>query len=509
MSRFNTAAARSRGPAPNTINRAGGAAYAQSDKLALVSLLLTSMLQNRYYENASEQLTRVRELIGKVDPKFAAKAAVYARNEFGLRSISHVAASEIINQVKGRSWTKDFIQAVVRRPDDMTEIMAYHLATYGKPVPNALKKGLAAAFGKFDAYQLAKYKGSGKALSLVDLVNIVHPKPTPKNGDALRRLISGELQSTGTWESAISAAGKAADKTAAKTEAWRDMVESGKIGYFALLRNLRNIMETGDADLVKAAAKLLISETHIRKSLVMPFRFAAAYQAIGVASGDTTRSMTKQQRLLLSGINRAVDISVANVPELSDSLVVVDYSGSMGDGIDSPRGQGTLLGAALARRSNADFMIFGSDAAYVPYNPDDTTLTLFNEFMSHNQESWYARRSRSTPGQKIQVGHGTNFESIFRTANQPYARIFVFSDMQGWAGRYGGAPTVEVRAYERRYKAKPFIYSMDLAGHGDMMFPEDRVAAIPGFSEKIFDLIKVMEQDKDALVKKIESIRFK
>jgi len=29
--------------------------------------------------------------------------------------------------------------------------------TYGKPIPNSIKKGLADSFGKFDEYQLAKY----------------------------------------------------------------------------------------------------------------------------------------------------------------------------------------------------------------------------------------------------------------------------------------------------------------------------------------------------------------
>ena len=37
--------------------------------------------------------------------------------------------------------------------------------------PNALKKGFASAFNKFDSYQIAKYKNSNKEVKLVDIIN--------------------------------------------------------------------------------------------------------------------------------------------------------------------------------------------------------------------------------------------------------------------------------------------------------------------------------------------------
>ena len=46
---------------------------------------------------------------------------------------------------------------IIYRPDFMTEILAYYLTTYGKDIPNSIKKGLANSFGKFDEYRLAKY----------------------------------------------------------------------------------------------------------------------------------------------------------------------------------------------------------------------------------------------------------------------------------------------------------------------------------------------------------------
>ena len=156
MSKFNTATVGS----TKTTNLAGGVAFRQSDKVELVSHLLTSFVEDQYYRSKDEGLNRLRELIlGQKDKKFAAKAAVYARNEFGMRSVSHAAAAEIANEVKGESWTKNFLDLVVRRPDDMTEILAYYKNVFGEdaPIPNSMKKGFAKALLRFDEYQLKKY----------------------------------------------------------------------------------------------------------------------------------------------------------------------------------------------------------------------------------------------------------------------------------------------------------------------------------------------------------------
>lgn len=94
MGRFNTGAV-SVDEAQKTTNLAGGEAYSESPKLELVSLVLTSLVQDQFYRKADESLDVLRKLIPQAGPEFAAKAAIYARNEYGLRSISHVVAGEL------------------------------------------------------------------------------------------------------------------------------------------------------------------------------------------------------------------------------------------------------------------------------------------------------------------------------------------------------------------------------------------------------------------------------
>lgn len=213
-----------------TVNLAGGKAFKEFLELELVSLLLTSFVEDKFYESSSAQLARLRSLVtSTLDKKFIAKAGIYARNEFGMRSISHALVSELAHIVKGEVWFKDAIAKTIRRPDDMTEILSCYINTYGKPIPNSLKKGLALAFNKFDAYSLGKYRGETHAISLVDVVNLVHPSPMDKNKDALSKLVKGELKSEDTWEVELTKAGQNArdenEKVELKASAWENMVD--------------------------------------------------------------------------------------------------------------------------------------------------------------------------------------------------------------------------------------------------------------------------------------------
>jgi 60 kDa SS-A/Ro ribonucleoprotein len=99
---------------------------------------------------------------------------------------------------------------------------------------------------------------------------------------------------------------------------------------------------------------------------------------------------------------------------------------------------------------------------------------------------------------------GTNFNAIFETAKRAYDRIIILSDMQGWMG--GGAPTKAFADYKARYNADPFVYSFDLQGYGSLQFPEPKVFAVAGFSEKVLELMGQLERDPQALIRAIEAV---
>lgn len=479
MSRFNK-----KTETPTVVNLAGGKAYAQSPELEFVSLLVTCFLSDKYYQRLDEQMARIVAMLPNIDPMFAAKATVFARRQYGMRSVSHFTAAALAKHLSGKEYAGQFYNAVINRPDDMTEILAILLQNGGK-VPAAVKKGFATAFSRFDAYQLAKYRGGDKAVKLVDVVNLVRPRPNERNSEALKMLVDGNLKNTDTWEAILSKAGQDEENDNAKGEAWSDLLKSGKLPYFALLRNLRNIVEQ-DPKLVEKACEALTNRGRIKKSLVLPFRFSTAFTEI------QKLPESKEKRQVLVHIAAALDMACDNVPKFEgDTLTVLDVSGSMGDKSESkkPAHIGGLFAAVLCKALKCDLMFFDGSARYVHYDPTGSALSIFDSF-------------------RFSAG-STNFHAIFQTAQKKYDRVIILSDMQGWAGLgTHGTPKPSFDAYRKRYGANPFVYSFDLAGYGSMQFPEEKVCALAGFSDKVFDCMALLETDRKSLLSQINAVEF-
>lgn len=466
-----------------TTNLAGGDAYSQDPKLELVSHLLTSFVSDQFYRSAEKGIARLDQLLSNVDPRFAAKAAVYARTKYGMRSVSHVVAGTLAMKASGQAWLKDFLNAVVYRPDDITEIVAYYKLISKRNPSAAMKKGLGRALSSFNEYQLGKYRAENAKLSLVDCVNLLHPKHTP----ALAKLVKGELKATGTWEMELTQAGQKADneehKLELKKEAWKKLIEEDKIGYFALLRNLRNILEQAPEVLDKALA-MLQEEKRIKASLVLPFRFVTAIKEIQKIGGSDANRV-------LTAIGNAVEISLNNVPEFpGKTLVVIDTSGSMQG---KPMEIGSLFAAVLYKASNADLMHFSDKAAYLNFMKSDNALTIADGI------------SRNS------FACGTNFHAPFELLlrdRAKYDRIIILSDMQGWMQSYGSSIQGGFNVYKKELITNPILYSFDLQGLGSLQFPERNVYCLAGFSDKVFDMMKLLEEDRNALIKEIEAVDF-
>ena len=462
------------------INLAGGEAFSLEPEMELTLNVLTSFVKESFYLSEREGLKKTRDVISRADPTFLPKLALYARHKIGMRTISHVLAAELAT--KRFNGKKDFYRDIVKRPDDMFEIIAYYKrfckkAGGGKKLflNNSLKRGFAEAFSKFDGYQLAKYRGEGKEIKLVDLVNLLHPKAVGRNADALAKLVKGELKSTETWEAKLSKTGQDAgneeDLKSLKKSAWMDLLSNKKIGYFALLRNLRNII-TQAPEAIPLACEMLTDERLIESSLVMPFRFSTAYD-------ELTKIYPSGSQPIIQALHDATSKSCKNVPRFTGKTVVaVDISGSMRG---QPSDIASLFGAILTKSNNADLIKFGTKATYVSYNQFDTIYTI-RDYLKYGN-------------------HNTDFKPVFRLLDKKYDRIIILSDMQGWVDRESPKRVFEM--YCEKFECKPFVYSWDLKGYGTTQLPEDQIFLLAGFSDKVFDVMRLLETDKNALYNEI------
>jgi 60 kDa SS-A/Ro ribonucleoprotein len=341
---------------------------------------------------------------------------------------------------------------------------------------------------------------------LVDLVNLVHPKPSKEMVETFSKLMKGELREFNTVESKNSETGQVVaarlksgeiTKEEANTQLqeskesnYRDLITSKKIGYLALLRNLRNILKnSSDADLINGATNLLMNEAFIRKSLVFPHQIDLALEVILDEFGTSSTSV----RSMITALNTAYELSIPNLTELfthGKTAVVFDTSASMTNkvtlsagrknGSDSCIGKAALVAATLSKGINADVYHFASYCEGVKFNPLDSVNTIKNQFVK----------------MEGRVGHGTDFNSIFTTLKGNYDRVFVISDMQG-------ASRITPTSYSKMH-----IYSIDMAGYGTSMFKAgNNIYSINGYGSDIYELVKKVEINPQVLIDEIEAIQ--
>lgn len=285
----------------------GGEAVSMSQEQALRRSLLGCFLwEDGFYESGEEIARRIHSLASGLPVEKVCALAVEARNEHHLR---HAPLWLLIAALqKGGSVVGDTIAEVIQRADEIPELLAMYWRDGRRPLSAQLKKGLAKAFQKFDSYALAKYDRKN-AVRLRDALFLCHAKPKDEEQAALwRSLVEGTLESPDTWEVSLSA-GKD------KQETFTRLLTEKKLGYLALLRNLRNMAEAQvDHSLVKEA---ILARKGAEK--VFPFQFfLAAKQA-----PDFRRELEKA---MLANIRQQGE----NFGTLSGkTVIVVDISGSM------------------------------------------------------------------------------------------------------------------------------------------------------------------------------------
>ena len=200
------------------------------------SVLACMLWEDQFYEDGVAIAGRIRELVAKVAPEKVAALAVEARTQMKLRHVPLLLVREMARLATHRHLVAETLVTVIQRADELSEFVALYWSEGKQPLSAQVKKGLAAAFTRFDEYALAKYDRA-TPIKLRDVLFLSHAKPLDAEQEALwKRLVNGELATPDTWEVALSAG-------ADKREAWERLLSESKLGALALLRNLRNMAE--------------------------------------------------------------------------------------------------------------------------------------------------------------------------------------------------------------------------------------------------------------------------
>lgn len=337
--RLNTATARAK-----VFTAEGAPAKHINPEQALRRSVLSCLLwEKEFYEEGKDIAARIAELAAQNTKETVSALAIEARNVHGLRHAPLLLLLDLIR--RGGPGVADAIDKTVRRADELGELVALYWRDGRKMLPKQMKAGLAKAFARFSEYQLAKYDRDG-AVKLRDVLFLSHPKPADEDRASLyKRIAECQLAVPDTWEVQLSAG-------ADKKETFERLIREGKLGYLALLRNLRNMVDAGcDMELVKEA---IVARKGAE--LVWPFRYVAAARAVPQ---------------LEPVIDQALCEAVASGPRLSGKTVVlVDVSGSMDERLSAKSDMKRIdAAAALASVINGDVRVFTFSNAMVEVPP--------------------------------------------------------------------------------------------------------------------------------------------
>lgn len=546
---------------PTERNFMGEDAFLLKPKEEFISSIMTTFLSKdgSYYESSNEEVNRILSLLEKIDPLFACKAAIYARENGNMRSISHLLGAALAKYISGQEYAKRFYNRLIVRADDMSEIVSAYASLNGmslndiKKIPNSIKKGFKEALERLDAYQIDKYKMKNREVSLIDLIRLFHPKGNQKNAEAFKRLVNGEslegLYETKILEKEMTKAGQLTkgatedEKKEAKHEAIAEILDNVKgMPIMNLIRNLRNIILYAPDKVEDACSQLRIKDK-ILNSRLLPFRFATAYAEIekmtwGKPNTDTAITfesdkaegeLTKAQfnslkRSLLDALEDAIQYSVENIPELEGNVaILVDHSGSC-------RGDAGGSSAVSAFSKTSTAMIGNLFGSMMAYRQKNVYIGLFGDKlidvpMDRNMKMLDFNKMSFEKGACCGPCTETGIYDFMRKCideKKKVDNVVVFSDCQIGNSTYGFTPWYGKKGSDRGEhfhelfkefkKLNPMcnwiVVNLRQSGGTSVFDKSMRILNISGWSDKIFDTIKSQCRGWDAVIKEIESVTF-
>lgn len=314
----------------------GGPAFPHTKPLEELRRAVSTCLlwENTFYEKGSDLGERISALCDQVNLFEIGALAIEARGSMKLRHVPLFLVGEMarINSAKKLEMgiVSSTLADVIRRPDEITEFLAIYWRNGKRPLPKQVKLGLALAFQKFNRQALSKWNRDGK-IKLRDALFLVHPEPRSAEQVAdWKALVDGTLEPADTWEVALSGG-------ANKKETWERLLLERKLGYQALLMNLRNMSAVGvDSTLIEAALR-----DGAPKSMMLPFRFVTA-----------AKHAPQYAQALSDAMLLAIDGSLPG-----PTALLIDVSGSMDEMISAKsvvkRWQAAGALAVLVREMNA------------------------------------------------------------------------------------------------------------------------------------------------------------
>ncbi len=492
----------------------GGLAFTRDAESDLFLLAVTNMVgEDTFYERAADRDDRFATLVHQVtqsNPAFIAGTDPEAgrvglaqdlRQTMLMRSAAVVMAAEYV--AAAGAGGRSVIARALQRADEPAELLGYWMAMYGRRLPMPVKRGVADAVRRLYTERAAlRYDGLTRQLRMADVIELVHPEPKDAaqsalfrylldrrhHGDAVARAdlpvlaAAAELDAVPIAErrsvlrargaSALSSAGLSWERLSGwlpggmDAEAWEAVIPT--MGVMALVRNLRNFDQAGISEAaIEAVIAKIVDPAEVAKARLYPYQVLAAYKH---APSDNWKR----------ALGRTLELTVANIPSLDETLVVIDTSGSMQARVSGRSAMARVEVAAVMAMATAkaarhvDVVVYGQGNAVVKGLAGASVLAGVLK----------------VAGLVGSVGHATyGHTAIARHFNpKRHRRVVLFTDDQ------------QHDSDHVRLNHVPLIYTFNLAGYAPsaLRAGERGRHTVGGFTDSTFTAMAVLEAGRDA-----------
>jgi len=498
---------------PQLLNYEGGLAYSRDARETLAKMAACCLVKEAsFYENTTGKVFDLVRLVGRKDPKWLVKLAVFLREELKLRSIAQYITAVCLTLPEARGAVARAFDRLTPRLDDVLEIASLLKdGRYGldPALPHAARTQFARKLNNLSEIDVLKYRRASR-FGLKHLLSLVHPKPASakqallfryahsrKNWSRFKleeycalpqimsyeelrrtprrytRKISGLIEEGKLlWEVVLPYAG-ASERT------WAACAKSMPI--MALIRNLRNLHRHGalkDPEIRCLVLEKITNRDVVLNSRLLPFRWLAAHRAVGDLDPEIGDALIS-----------ALEISVENIPRFKgETFVACDNSGSMSWRTISSRSSlypadiANLLGAMIFHLSESGSVsVFGSDFSVVPLSRKDSIMTNFAKISAFD------------------IGWATYAYKVMQyliAKKKRVDRIILLTDMIIYGsdeGDEGKEAFVNLlRVYRARINPEVKTYAINLQPYEYFISPADDlgVTTISGWSESILKYIE-------------------
>jgi 60 kDa SS-A/Ro ribonucleoprotein len=479
----------------NTINDAGGVAYAMEAEEALAQLACTGFFGSTYYASAETQLSRVIEFANVVSDEYLAKLAVYSRTQGYMKDMPAVLCA-ILSTRDRWLFKKVFVRVIDNAKMLRTFVQVMRSGAVGRKSLGSLPKKLVQQWLNNQTDENLFKNSVGNSPSLADIIRMVHPRPATKSRENLYAYLLGReykfpllpalVQEFENFKASL----KSFDSAQNTPDVPMQMLTSLPLtvhhwsnialttSWTTQRMNIRTFQRHGVFEyplVVDDLAKQLADPDRVKRSKVFPYQLLMAYKM----SGDTPSKIQ-------NALQDAMEVATDNVESFGCSVAVCpDVSGSMSWSVGNA-GYGSAvkcidvaaLIASVILRKNEDSLVipFERKVVNVRLNPRDSVMTNSSKLAAVG-------------------GGGTNISAPLKLLNEQNTKVdlvIVVSDNESWADQRRSSGTAMFEQWRILKKRNPRakLVCIDIQPNVAKQVPNDPdILHVGGFSDNVFDVI--------------------